>query len=170
MPGTRIRHTRPTKRARAKSATLGITSASFQDGERMPERYVRSGANLSPALSWSRLPEGTASIAVICEDPDAPRAEPFIHWVVFNIPGPTPGVPEGVAQPPGSEQGVNDFGNVGYDGPEPPAGHGPHRYFFQVYALDTVLPLRPGVTTQALRAAMEGHVVAEGRLVGKYSR
>src|SRR5687767_4170489 len=142
MPGTRIRHSRPPRRGRPLSVTLGITSSGFQDGQAIPGRFATKGDNASPALSWSRLPEKTASLAVICEDPDAPRAEPFTHWVLFNIPPANPGVPEGVskgslpAQVPGAGQGLNDFGNVGYDGPEPPPGHGPHRYQFQVYALD----------------------------------
>src|SRR5262249_28742525 len=105
-------------------------------------RYARGGSNLSPALSWSALPENTASLALICEDPDAPGPEPFTHWVLFNVPPDLGGLPEGVAQGPnpgripGAGQGLNDFGNVGYDGPAPPRGDGIHRYQFQIFALD----------------------------------
>lgn len=170
MPGTRIR------RSTGKPVTLALTSPAFQDGERIPDRHARGGRNLSPALHWSELPEGTASVALICEDPDAPTLKPFVHWLIFNLPPSLPGLPEGVQQKPapadldGAAQGVNDFDGVGYDGPAPPAGGGPHRYRFQLFALDTVLTLPSGVSALSLRRALEGHVLGKGVLAGTFSR
>jgi len=168
MPGTRIRGSR-------KAAVIAVTSPAFQDGADIPGRYAKAGDNVSPALSWSALPENTASIAVLCEDPDA-GVEAFTHWVLFNVPPALPGVPEGLsrmaapAELPGAAQGGNDFGRVGYDGPAPPPGDGPHRYQFQVYALDEMLDLAPGVTALAVRQAAKGRIVGKGVLVGLYSR
>lgn len=170
MPGTRIRY------SLKKPVPLAVTSPAFQDGGRIPDRFARGGENVSPALHWSRLPEKTASVALICEDPDAPTPSPFIHWVIFNIPASIPGLPEGVPHGPlppdpgGASQGVNDFDGVGYDGPAPPRGHGPHRYRFQIHALDAVLSAPPGLSALALRQAMEGHVLGKGVLVGTFSR
>lgn len=167
MADTRIRRSR---------SEIAITSAAFQDGARIPGRYARAGENRSPALHWSRLPQGSASVALVCEDPDAPQAEPFTHWVLFNIPPTLPGLPEGVSkgplppEVPGAAQGVNDFGGIGYDGPAPPRGDGPHRYRFELYALDAMLDLPPGLTKIALRRTLEGHVLGKGLLTGAYSR
>ena len=172
MPGTRIRRTAPLK----KPVQLAITSPAFQDGQRIPDRYARHGANVSPALNWSQLPMDTASIVLFCEDPDAPQLDPFTHWVIFNIPPSLAGLPGGISQGPqpaevpGAAQGVNDFDGVGYDGPSPPAGHGHHRYRFQIHALDTMLSLPPGVSKLAVRQAMDGHVLGKGVLSGTYSR
>ena len=172
MPGTRIRRSAPLK----KPVPLAVTSPAFQDGERIPTRYARQGANRSPALNWSQLPMDTASIVMICEDPDAPQPDPFTHWVIFNIAPTLPGIPEGISQLPqpaevsGAGQGVNDFDHVGYDGPAPPPGHGVHRYRFQIYALDAVLNLPPGVSKLAVRQAMDGHVLGKGVLSGTFSR
>lgn len=172
MPGTRIRRSTPLKRP----VPLAVTSPAFQDGQRIPDRYARHGGNHSPALNWSQLPMDTASIALICEDPEAPQPDPFTHWVIFNLPPTIPGVPEGISQMPqpaevsGAAQGVNDFDHVGYDGPAPPAGHGLHRYRFQIFALDAVLNLPPGVSKLAVRQAMEGHVLGKGVLSGTFSR
>jgi len=172
MPGTRIRRSTPLK----KPVPLAVTSPAFQDGERIPDRYAKHGTNLSPTLHWSQLPIDTASIVLICEDPDAPQPDPFTHWVLFNIPPTLEGLPEGVTrvpQPPqvsGAGQGVNDFDDVGYDGPSPPPGHGLHRYRFQIHALDTMLNLPPGVSKLAVRQAMDGHILGKGVLSGTYSR
>ena len=165
---TRLRH--------PKSAVIAITSPAFADNRDIPARYAAVGENVPPALSWSALPENTQSLALICEDPDAPTPEPFLHWLLFNVAATTPGIPEGVArtemppQLPGASQGVNSFGNVGYDGPAPPRGHGIHRYQFQLFALDETLHLPSGVTAQAVRQAMTGHVLGKGVLVGLFSR
>jgi Raf kinase inhibitor-like YbhB/YbcL family protein len=171
MPGTRIRRSRGVKAP----AVIGVTSPAFQDSSDIPSRYSRAGGNISPALSWSALPKKTASVALICEDPDAPGHEPFTHWVLFNVPPNAAGLPEGVAQGahagglPGAGQGVNDFGNVGYDGPAPPRGDGIHRYQFQIYALDDTLPLSPGATAGDLWEAMKDHILGKGVLVGVFS-
>jgi Raf kinase inhibitor-like YbhB/YbcL family protein len=163
-------------RSSAKPAVLAVTSPAFQDSGDIPGRYAGVGENLSPALSWSTLPEGSASIAILCEDPDAPGGRPFSHWVLFNVPSSLPGIPEGIAPGPdpeglrGASQGVNDFGRVGYDGPAPPRGHGPHRYRFEVYALDERLDLPSGVDASAVHQRMKAHVVGKGVLVGRYSR
>jgi Raf kinase inhibitor-like YbhB/YbcL family protein len=169
MPGTRVRRSPGT-------VTLAVTTPAFQDGERIPDRCARGGRNLSPALNWSELPDETASVALICEDPDAPTLKPFVHWVIFNLSPSLPGLPEGVPHGPapdglaGAAQGVNDFDGVGYDGPAPPAGTGPHRYRFQMFALSRKLGLPSGASASALRRAMDGHVIGKGVIAGIYSR
>jgi Raf kinase inhibitor-like YbhB/YbcL family protein len=147
-------------------AELALTSESFQDGDPVPERHALEGENLSPPLSWSGLPDGTQSIAVICEDPDAPSGT-FVHWVVWGIGPQAGGLGEGEAAP---HEGQNDFGNTGYGGPSPPPGHGRHRYHFRVYALDAEPSLDQGASKEQLEAAIEGHVLATGELMGTYER
>jgi len=170
MPGTRIRRSRAVR----KPAVIGVTSAAFHDNGDIPLRYTRAGGNVSPALSWSALPKKTVSVALICEDPDAPGHDPFTHWIFYNIPPDLSGVREGIShalQPgefSGAEQGANDFGNVGYDGPAPPRGDGIHRYQFQVYALDDLLPLPPAVSADGIWQAMKDHILGKGVLVGVY--
>ncbi|MHB9023906.1 MAG: YbhB/YbcL family Raf kinase inhibitor-like protein [Armatimonadota bacterium] len=152
--------------------TLTVTSTAFTNGQPIPPRLTQDGANASPPLTWSQSPAGTKSLALICDDPDAPRGT-WVHWVLYNLPADTTGLPEGVPKtqtlPGGARQGANSGGRIGYDGPKPPPGH-PHRYFFKVYALDTTLDLTPGITKEALAAAMEGHVLASGELMGSYQR
>jgi hypothetical protein len=150
---------------------LTVTSPAFKDGGMIPAKYTADGADISPPLQWTGAPANTKSIAVICDDPDAPRGT-WVHWVLFNWPADQKDVPENV--PPqqtlanGAKQGTNDFGNIGYGGPAPPSGT--HRYFFKVYALDKILDLKPSITKSALLAAMNGRIVAQGQIVGKYSR
>ena len=152
--------------------TLTMKSGVFQEGGWIPSRYTCDGKDLSPNLSWSGVPEGAKSFALICEDPDAP-AGTWTHWVIFNIPLRVTGLPIGV--PPtreladGTRQGINDFHRIGYGGPCPPKGPA-HRYFFILYALDTKLTLKPGITRQELLRAMRGHVLAKTRLMGRYKR
>jgi Raf kinase inhibitor-like YbhB/YbcL family protein len=151
--------------------TIKIKSASFAEGGMIPARFTCDGADSSPPLSWDTIPEGAKSLALICDDPDAPMGT-WVHWVAYNLPPTLAGLPEAV--PPaeaiagGGKQGVSDFGKFGYGGPCPPGGT--HRYFFKLYALDTLLSLSGKVTKKQLEAAMKGHIIGEGRLMGKYSR
>lgn len=153
---------------------ISLTSPAFEAGGRIPEKHTGEGQDVSPALRWSGLPAETASIALICDDPDAPRAEPWVHWVIFNLRPSTTELPEGVKAVPeptiGVVQGLTDFGRVGYGGPMPPKGHGTHRYHFRIYALDTMLVIPGTPTKKTVLEAMRGHVLAEGELVGTYSR
>jgi Raf kinase inhibitor-like YbhB/YbcL family protein len=152
--------------------TLELTSTAFKNGERIPADYACTGKNDSPPLSWGPAPEGTASLAIICEDPDCATAI-FIHWILYNIPPGTSSLPRGIPRKPvlpdGSTHGLNDFGKMEYGGPCPPPGK-PHRYFFRIYALDTPLHLRAPVTRKSIGAAMEGHVIGRGDLMGIFSR
>lgn len=150
---------------------LALRSASFAQGKPIPARHTADGRDASPALSWSGVPPEAKSLALVCEDPDAPRGN-WVHWVLYDIPPSVASLPEAV--PPhervagGGTHGKNDFGRLGYGGPAPPSGT--HRYFFRLYALDRALALPPGSTLEQLRHAMEGHVLAQGELMGTYSR
>ena len=150
---------------------LPVTSSAFGEGEMIPAKYTADGANVSPPLAWNSIPEGTKSIALICDDPDAPMGT-WIHWVMYNLPGDLTGLPENVPSgenpPTGGKHGITDFGTYGYGGPAPPSGT--HRYFFKIYARDSELALKGRVTKKDLLKAMEGHVLAQGQLMGKYSR
>jgi Raf kinase inhibitor-like YbhB/YbcL family protein len=151
---------------------LELTSIDFQEGAPIPAQHTANGQNMSPPLKWWRQPAGTRSLALICEDPDAPRGT-FTHWVVFNLPAESRELPEGIPPeatlPNGLAQGTNDFGQPGYGGPKPPPGK-PHRYIFKLYALDRSLEVRSGATKAQVLAAMKGHVLAEAQLVGTYAR
>jgi Raf kinase inhibitor-like YbhB/YbcL family protein len=131
---------------------------------------------VSPALAWSGVPAGARELALIVDDPDASRSQPWVHWVLYKIPAGADGLdegagsPDGTGAPAGSLQGTNDFGSYGYGGPAPPRGHGTHHYHFKVYALDVPLDVAPGTDKAALLAAMEGHVLAQGELIGTYER
>jgi Raf kinase inhibitor-like YbhB/YbcL family protein len=153
--------------------SMELTSTAFQESAIIPKQNTADGKDISPALRWSGAPGNTQSFGLICDDPDAPRKEPWVHWVLFNLPADTHELPEGV---PANEtlansakQGKNDFGKIGYGGPAPPAGK-PHRYYFKLFALDTMLTLKEGATKQQLEQAMKGHVLASGQLMGKYGR
>jgi Raf kinase inhibitor-like YbhB/YbcL family protein len=145
-----------------------ISSPAFEAGGAIPRRYTGEGEDVSPPLEWSGLPEGTSEVALICDDPDAPMPEPFVHWVVYKIPANRAGFPEGNTE--GALEGRNGFARMGYGGPMPPEGHGTHHYHFKIYALDAQLDATPGLTKDQLLAAMEGHVLDEGELVGTYER
>jgi len=150
---------------------LTVTSMAFEEGGMIPRQYTCDGADISPPLSFSGVPEKSTSLALIADDPDAPMGT-WVHWVLFNIPPDTTGLPENV--PPdqtlanGAKHGVSDFGKFGYGGPCPPSGT--HRYYFKLYALDAMLDLSGRVTKKNLLSAMEGHILAEGQLMGKYRR
>jgi Raf kinase inhibitor-like YbhB/YbcL family protein len=137
-----------------------LRTDAFRKNGRIPARYTADGENASPPLSWSDLPKGTKELALIVDDPDAPRAEPFVHWVMYKIPPEAGGLSEGVPQqskpttPSGAMQGKNSYDHLGYDGPSPPPGHGTHHYQFKLYALDAPLEIQPGLDNAALMAAM----------------
>jgi len=152
-------------------AMVRVTSSAFSEGDSIPALYTCEGNDVSPPLKWSGVPAGTKSIALTCTDPDAPRGT-FVHWVLFNLPPSIDGLPEGVTPdtvPQGAVNGTNDFPKLGYGGPCPPPGT-PHRYYFTVYALDAVLDLPSGARLRDLTAAMEGHILAKGSLMGRYAR
>jgi Raf kinase inhibitor-like YbhB/YbcL family protein len=152
--------------------SIEVTSTAFKAGETIPKQYTGDGEDRSPPLRWSEPPSGTKSLAMICDDPDAPRGT-WVHWVLFNLPAQARELEEGVptteALGNGAKQGKNDFGNIGYGGPAPPKGK-PHRYFFKLYALDVALDLPSGATKAELEKAMKGHILAEGQLMGNYKR
>ncbi|MCL5991285.1 MAG: YbhB/YbcL family Raf kinase inhibitor-like protein [Bacteroidetes bacterium] len=151
--------------------SIKITSTAFIEGGLLPKIYTCEGKNISPPLAWSNLPEGTKSIALINDDPDAPMGT-WVHWVIYNIPPTETGLKEEIPSenilPNGAKQGITDFRRVGYGGPCPPSGT--HRYFFKLYALDKILELEPGVSKGQLLTAMEGHILGTGQLVGKYKK
>ncbi len=153
--------------------TMKLFSPAFGASEPIPRRYTCDGEDVSPPLRWSGVPDGTRSLALIVDDPDAPDpAAPkmvWSHWVVYNLPPGMDGLPEGIASlPAGALDGINDWNRVGYGGPCPPVGR--HRYFFRLYALDAVLPNLERPSRQELLQAMQGHVIAEAELVGTCQR
>jgi Raf kinase inhibitor-like YbhB/YbcL family protein len=150
---------------------LAVRSSSFSDGGAIPQRYTCDGAGISPNLQWSAAPGGTKSFALVMDDPDAPVD--FTHWLAYNLPLDahelTEGESTGGAMPEGSSEGTNSFGRPGYGGPCPPAGR-PHRYVFQLFALDSRLDLPAGVDRTRLESAMKTHILGSGEIVGKYGR
>ena len=147
---------------------IQLTSTAFGEGERIPTKHTGEGEDVSPPLVWSGLPEGTKEFALICDDPDAPTPKPWVHGVVYKIPADCTSLGEdniGKAL-----WGKNSWGRSEYGGPMPPSGDGPHRYVFRIYALDAELDLKPGATKEQLLKAMEGHILAEGKLTGTYER
>ena len=145
---------------------LELTSPAFGDGEPIPERHSCDGENTSPPLAWKFIPDGTRSLALIVHDPDAPSGD-FLHWLAWNIDPHPGGLDEGASAP---AEGANGRGQPGYMGPCPPPGHGPHRYFHELYALDTELDLKPGAAREQLDSSLDGHLLGEARLVGTYER
>jgi Raf kinase inhibitor-like YbhB/YbcL family protein len=154
-----------------KNMEINMKSTAFDEGGMIPKKYTCDGPNVSPPLTWTSVPEGTKSLALICDDPDAPMGT-WVHWVLFNLPADVRELPENI--PPqktlanGAKQGITDFRKIGYGGPCPPGGT--HRYYFKLYALDTEIDLDSGVTKKQLLEAMKGHILAEGQLMGKYKR
>lgn len=150
---------------------IQLTSSVFENEGMIPSKYSCDGDDISPPLSWSSMPEGTQTVALIADDPDAPMGT-FVHWVLFNLPANVQELPEDVPSDKkldnGALQGTNDFKKIGYGGPCPPGGT--HRYYFKIYALDTELDLKAGATKKDLLNAMEGHILAQGQLMGKYQR
>jgi hypothetical protein len=156
--------------------SIQVSSPDFRANDKIPTQFTGEGRDSSPAVNWSGLPPDTREIAMIVEDPDAPRPVPFVHWVIYKIPATATGLPASVPttptlqSPAGAMQGKNDFPKTGYGGPMPPKGHGVHHYHFQVYALDQPLNVQPGLDAKGLRAAMKGRVLAEGEMIGTYER
>ncbi|MBM3132886.1 MAG: YbhB/YbcL family Raf kinase inhibitor-like protein [Chloroflexi bacterium] len=150
---------------------IAITSPAFLSGEPIPAKYAKGRETLSPPLEWGQPPEGTQSLALICDDPDAPGGT-WVHWVIYNLPPTTRSLPEGVSRDvdlaDGSHNGKNSWGNIGYDGPSPPGGT--HRYYFKLYAIDTMLDLDSGATKKEVLEAIEGHLLARGELMGTYKK
>ena len=150
---------------------MEIKSPAFAHGDSIPPKYTCDGADVSPPLSFAGVPAGAKSLALIADDPDAP-AGTWVHWVVWNIPAGAKSLEEGVpareALPNGARQGINDFRRIGYGGPCPPSGT--HRYFFKLYALDTMLDLPASTTKQDLEKGMQGHTLAQAELMGRYRR
>jgi Raf kinase inhibitor-like YbhB/YbcL family protein len=158
--------------------TLTISTDAFEPDGPIPSKYTGEAEDVSPALQFSGVPDGTKSLVIICDDPDAPRPEPWVHWIIFDIPADSESLPEGVPRdaelesPAGAKQGINSWpsDNVGYRGPMPPPG-GVHHYHFKLYALDTTLDVSPAEADKdTLLAAMKGHVLDKAEVVGTYER
>jgi Raf kinase inhibitor-like YbhB/YbcL family protein len=152
-----------------------INSTAFRNGEEIPTKHTCEGQDISPALEWASVPEGTESLAVIVDDPDAPDPDApkmvWVHWVLFNLPPDSRGLPEGVrskALPEGTREGLNDWKRTGWGGPCPPIGR--HRYFFRLYALDCHLDEGRKVSRAQLDQLMRGHILAETTLMGTYQK
>ena len=148
-----------------------ITSNSFNSEAMIPSEYSCDGTDISPHLSWTGAPEETKSFALICDDPDAPIGI-WVHWVLFNIPGTTTEIPENFliksGDINGAQGGVNDYRKLDYGGPCPPSGT--HRYFFKIYALDAKIKADEGITKKELLNKMNGHIIGQGELMGRYKR
>jgi hypothetical protein len=154
-----------------RAMTLEVTSSAIRPGQHIPKKHTADGADVSPPLHWSPV-AGAKSYVVIVDDPDAPRGT-WVHWVLYDLPADATDLAENVPRQKrlenGAKQGMNDFKKIGYYGPSPPPGK-PHRYFFHVYALDRPVGAEPGLTKDQLLKAIQGHVLAEGELIGLYGR
>ncbi len=152
--------------------TITLTSSAFAEGAAIPAKHTCDGINVSPPLEWRGVPGGTRQVALIVDDPDAP-AGTWVHWVLYGLDASfsdlTEGLPAGQRLNNGALQGTNDFKKLGYGGPCPPRGKA-HRYFFKIYALDVELSLKPGASKADLERAMQGHIIAQGQLMGTYQR
>jgi Raf kinase inhibitor-like YbhB/YbcL family protein len=146
--------------------TIQISSSEFSEGGSIPRQFTCDDVNVSPPLSWTGVPTHTLSLTLIVDDPDAP-AGTWVHWVLYNLPPELSGLAQGMTGI--GVEGMNDFRRLGYGGPCPPKGP-THRYYFKIYALDTILDLKPGATKTQVELAMQGHILAQGRLMGKYGR
>ena len=151
---------------------MQVSSTAFGNDGAIPKKFTGEGDDVSPALAWRGAPSEARSFAVLCHDPDAPLVTSrgtygFVHWVLYNIPGSVDSLPEGVKE---YTEGVNDFGNAGYGGPMPPEGHGVHRYYYWVLALNSEPGLRSGLTMWELLERTESSLIGMNRLVGTYER
>ena len=156
----------------APASTATLTSTAFSEGSAIPKRHTCEGQDTSPPLAWSGVPAGTKSLALIVDDPDAPDPKApkrtYVHWVLYDIPPTATSLPEGGVLPAGTREGKNDWGRTGYGGPCPPIGR--HRYIHKLYALDGMLGDLGRPTKGQLEKAMDGHILAEARLVGTYEK
>jgi Raf kinase inhibitor-like YbhB/YbcL family protein len=150
-----------------------VTSTAQETSGKLADRHSAYYENVSPPLNWTNVPDVVAW-AIIVEDPDAPREQPFVHWMIWNIRGEMNALPEGLpnvdylATPQGGVQGRNDMGGYGWFGPRPPAGHGTHRYYFQVFALDDFIEMGPDTELKELLNALKGHTIAQGEMMATY--
>ncbi len=165
-------HSIQTKTGEEPTMAFELTSSAFEQGKPIPLKYTCDGPDVSPPLRWSGTPEGTKSLVLICDDPDAPVGT-WVHWVLYNIAGDRTELPEGIAKEKmvlgNARQGINDFQRIGYGGPCPPGGK-PHRYFFKLYALDIESAWEPGLTKEEVLEKMEHHVLGQAELMGTYQR
>jgi Raf kinase inhibitor-like YbhB/YbcL family protein len=160
-----------TGKTQTEIATIKLSSPVFENGGAIPEQYTCNGENISPPLNWESVPAGTQSLALIVEDPDAAGGT-FVHWVLYDLPPDVQGLAKDMPHdkhfPIGGEQGINSTNRLGYMGPCPPSGT--HRYYFTLYALDEKLNLPAGETKDRLLEAMEGHLIGQGQIMGRYRR
>ena len=153
-----------------------ISSPAFKNNERIPKEHTGQGDDISPELSWSGAPDNTKEFVIICDDPDAPTAEPWVHWVIYGIPGsasslPTTLPPQPILNKVGNAlQGRNSWNTIGYRGPLPPPGSGNHHYHFSIFALDKALGLKPGLSKNDVMKQIGGHVIGKSTITGIYSR
>ena len=157
--------------AQQQQAQMKVESAAIKEGQPIPRQYTCDGINISPPLEWSGVPKSAKTIAIVADDPDAP-AGTWVHWVLYNLPAENIGLVENVPATDnlkaGGFQGKNDFGKPGYGGPCPPSGT--HRYFFRVYALDTLLDVSAGSDKRTVEKAMKDHILGSGELIGMYKK
>ena len=158
------------------ATSFTITSPAIAREKPIAKKYTGEGADVSPPLEWKNAPKGTKEFALICDDPDAPMAEPWLHWVIYGIPASVTNLPEGKpgkslsSGSPGIREGKNSWGRTNYGGPLPPKGLGPHRYFFRIYALDMKLNLPAGADKKQVLFAIKGHILGKAELMGTYER
>jgi len=156
--------------------TITVRSEAFEDGQPIPTQHAQDGDNVSPPLQFDNVPSEARELVLIVDDPDAPRPDPWVHWVMYKIPAGTDRLPEGIAkgrqtdEPAGARQGRGTSGTVGYDGPAPPRGHGTHHYHFKLYALDSEVDLEPEAEKSTVLEAIRDHILDQGELVGTYER
>jgi len=145
-----------------------VHSSAFAPGTKIPAKYTGEGEDVSPPLEWTGVPAAAKELVLVCDDPDAPRAEPWVHWVAYKIPVSQTGLPEGAGS--GFVAGRNDFGKNAYGGPMPPRGHGIHHYHFKLYAIDRPLEAGPGLSKGDVLERIRGRVIGAGELIGTYER
>src|SRR2546423_2300312 len=172
MPALPAPGAAPSSARGERNMNCNISSNSFASSGEIPKKFTCDGADVSPQLSWSEPPAGSKSFALLVDDPDAPAGN-WNHWTMWNLPPTVRKLDEGLSKtaqlPDGTQQGLNDFRKIGYNGPCPPPGK-PHRYYFKLYALDGKLNLKPGARKAEVEAAMKGHILGQAELIGKYGR